>query len=1681
MAERDLIFRAKFIQEEAVRAFESYLKTLGVAIVAFNQKIEKIAKESDKNLKAEVDAVKKAEQAKLDEFIARRLTTRRMAKEQIEEVQKNADREVAITKEAEAAKSRAFFARLEKEQTKQKEATRLANQYTRDEAVARAAAQAGEREGNVTGRGLRLLGGASDRLPNIQGQIDAFKGRATQALSAGLIDQRAMTAALQALENRYESIQQKIKGYNIKLSETGKLTESDAVALRKLGNEMTDFHRIVGQVENKLAETNIQVEKNNQQFSQLFKGAVIGGFALQQIGGFLRINVTQPLIELSKYILDITLKFDTLTELLETRAGKNLDEVGMSLDTVGKVAKLRNFDLESSVTLYSRLFEATRGAISDGIFEKVAKGISQVSNTLEAGEKRSFQGQIQDVLGGGDVANLEKTLSLAPALKSVYDEVKSAADSQGRAISDADALMEAFTRFAKLPALDDLQTKVKNIRVDFELLAERLGRLYKEELAGLADFLSATLIPTINDWLDRLEEAPPAVQNLVIAAGALVAALAPLASIVGLVTVAGFGLASMIKSLLGFFAIWTGVMTETVAATASLGTLLASATAEGTVLGTVLSSVGTAIAGAFSVVGIVIGAIVVAVTALLAAIVYMDLAGIQESLYNLGGEVLALVWSALKAIYDVIIGIVDGIIALAKWLYTFTVVQGFVQLIAIVLSFIVNTLGIILSVVTGLFKLISGIVQFFRDWANLGIVEAAVRFKVVVLEVIKGILKFLPQFVQNWFNIDKAIADAKAQTRGYGEETDKTAKKNANLTNEFKKQVVAVKELTEALRTQAQEREKALQKQEQNFYTGQTSQTNAVTTNNIDRLTRQLSTFDLSNDEQYILAEQTQREINKQRLIAKRFELMTQGQAKLAQYRDKAVNDIRELAIKAREQNKKYLADFLSATSVAIDKPTEREFAQGLVDQLGKADTGEDGFLLIDAVDRKSLIDYLSGVANGLNDEKKLIDDEQRKIIETQSENNKALLDLQEKRRQKQKERGVIIQTGGLEEKKSELERTLKDTEAQIEIIKDLFEKNELTLTEALQQIRDNEAKQLELVTQIADVDLQISNLANANDENKRIEAQKKNALDNKTKRDDIKSKFRKERLDLIKDLIATAKDTNQQARELIDAFQEENDKYIDALIGLAGLGSNDDIAFGQAIKGSKRLSATIEGDLRETLKKIQSFASIAQEGNLFGGLNRLDKFKELPSIISDFNQEINKIKFDDLKGEEIDKLLLQAQKIISFFSDEEFAKGLSDDERASIQVFIKRYLDFIEELKKAKDDLSSKTVKAAQNESDYLLAQKEYQLELLSIEQDRLELRKEKVADNLSVRATEVKSLRDLGGFVAEALTGSRRQIFELEKLALENQRAQAELELAIALERLRIEQEIFILRLQEANKSEEEINKVRKSFERQIELTKQRGQLELENIDLQISRLNQFSGSIGEIFSQAIVGLFDSLLGGKKKNNELYDNEGDIKPIDAAVPEEAADETEKSTDRQLGALGKLKGGLASTAGFIFAFGDAISKLEKITVGAIARMVKEELKALGKKYLVLSLEYAAVALAALVFGKYDTAAKAGLASAAYAVAAGAAYAGAGLLGLIDGDGEQRAQNQANASATSSAANESKIQTLKQQALSVLIRLDIYQDDSTVVKKQIKALNQNTELTNITVNQQQGWTIPQNP
>jgi len=240
----------------------------------------------------------------------------------------------------------------------------------------------GKGQQKTTDRVLELLGTNEAALNTVEGKLRAFKKRVEATVGADLINKRQAEGAVQSLERTVERYIKTLTRLHIKQEEGINLTKADIIAMRQLENEMLDFDKTVNRVEKSLTSANHQIRESSRRLNEFFKGAVVGGFALQQLGAFMTYNVTMPMARMGKQILDTTLKFDTLETLLRERGGRSMEQVGKTIEAVGEAAKLRNLDLDAMVTLYSRLFEATRGAITDQLFEKVSKSLSQVMSTI---------------------------------------------------------------------------------------------------------------------------------------------------------------------------------------------------------------------------------------------------------------------------------------------------------------------------------------------------------------------------------------------------------------------------------------------------------------------------------------------------------------------------------------------------------------------------------------------------------------------------------------------------------------------------------------------------------------------------------------------------------------------------------------------------------------------------------------------------------------------------------------------------------------------------------------------------------------------------------------------------------------------------------------------------------------------------------------------------------------------------------------------------------------------------------------------------------------------------------------------------------------------------------------------------------------------------------------------------
>lgn len=1427
------------------------------------------------------------------------------------------------------------------------------------------------------------------------------------------------------------------KGYfdlSTALNEFGKFAKDVEFRLRKIYENVRQDkadagYGVFGTNKAQVARAEKEIKESQNRVGDGFVNLAIRSYALHQFGNFLNQTVTQPLIRLKDEIIQTTLRFDTLEKLLVERGNRSMKQVGETIDLVGRTAKLRNLDLEMTVTLYSRLFEATRGAIDDKTFETLAKGLSQVMTTIESGEKRAFFGQIQDVLGGGNVANLERTLSLAPALKTVYDEIQATTEV---ALSQQEALMMSFERLAGLPALTDLQTKVKNIRVEFELMAYRIGQIYKDEFEQIVDFITDRVIPAIDNLLDRFQQAPELVQNLIAVLGVAAAIIAP------------------ILSTLGTFVL-----------------LFPSATAESAFVGQITGFL-TKLPSLLN----PITAIIAALVAILAKAFSENAGGFRDALNYLVDILGGTFWNILKGLYDTLTSIVAIFVNFYNLIDSIIPLTTTIGVIATGLAYILATL---ISLVN-LIAIIPTTLRFIADLLSGDIDLAFERFMLNIYKMLDA-LGPIAKLIELVFGVDlkQKIKDAEVEVA----RLDKTTKNLADST-----------ELTK-------EQQDALQLAfEQNK-------------NSIKSLTDAIKAQNDAIDEQILKNRQLAREREAQ---LDRF----MAQSRQASYLD-TVDSADLTSIEGKEKARDALGSFTASVDVSAQAERSQRIQKNLREFLGKQreailnaiqkETTESGEKL-DA-DTKALYlryaEYLKQVIFGNVD---ITDENYQAFIYkrlqeqiTKSKGNEAQLRLlfgfiqnertlfQQVRRGEIKNIQETIKAAEvIGNKKRELQQKIEEAEAEDQKVRQLAPLgiNLTDLEGQIDRLRDARDNYAELAGEVQDLTQFLNTLASyetellkANDRRAKILVEmaeieqeteaKRRAEKDKIEQDrqgnqlQIQAESQKKRNDILKKILGTEITQRQELNKLYQELQGLYQERID-LTRQAGI-QLDPKTFQDF---NKNLDAMFANDVEPKLQRLKRIVEASRDA--FMGTN------EVFAGLSKIGQGIKLIGQNDLSNPTKRKEFLDqaqvVQEILQKYLDT--ATQVGDEQGAAqIQIFIKAYIDLVETLRKGEGVL---TQKLDANLQGLLLRESELerQRQIVELTENELDLTREILNLRKEAGQINVKDLKGLGKQILDVLSGGRLSDYEIEKQIIEQKIAAAKLELEISILRLQIEMEILVAKLRAAGVSEAEIQKVRTQYESLIDKIKEEGELRRILLDEQMKGLEVFSGSFGDVLFQGIAKALSKLLGQEDEPRvTVLDDEGNEQEIEDPLAG-AADSTDDTAD----AVDDLDAKYAKLSKTVGTVAKAILNMNDLSLKSIRNAVAATLDAIAQEALVRALQYAAIAISAAVFGDWGTAGRAAAAAAAWGAVAIAAKLGADFIRTSDEGSSANSSASASRSAGVSAGEydpDRDPAILRQKALSVFIALDIRTDDGIIIKKNIKAINQNTELTNLIANSSEGW------
>lgn len=1441
------------------------------------------------------------------------------------------------------------------------------------------------------------------------------------------------------------------KGYfdlSTALNEFGKFCKDVEFRLKKVYENVNQDKQaagfgVFGTTKADVQKAEKEIKGAQDRVANGFINLAIRSYALHQVGNLLNQAVTQPVLRLGEAVLDTTLKFDTLEQLLTQRAGKSLEEVNTTFDTIGKTAKLRNLDLDTTVTLYSRLFESTRGAIDDKLFEKVAGGLSQVLTTIESSERRAFFGQIQDVLGGGNVANLERTLSLAPALKTVFDEVRAG----NEALTDQQALIESFGRLAALPQLDDLTTKVKNIQVALELLLKTLSKIYKDEIERIVDFLLNKVIPMMDKLLKQFQQAPPLLQNITAVIVALAAALGPILGTLGTLVL---------------------LFPNAVAEAAFVGKITAFLTRLPALLNPI-----TAI-----------------ITALVAILIkaYQENAGWFRDTFQILVDTLSTTFlNVLKAIYETVVNLVSIVVNFYRLLDSIipitetigTLASGLVLIIAQILS-LLNLLAV-LPATLGL----------IADILNGDIEVGFQRFTVSMLKMLDA-LGPLSEFLQWLFgvNLDEKIKEAQQEldrlektTGKYNETTEETEKRQAAIQKALENEINSVTTMTHAIEAQTKAIDAQILKNRQLSEERSQQFAKWMRENRLADQQEFIGSFDLTSPEGRQAARDEQSRYYGMKITGADAEAKARIQREMR---------------KALEMQRETVVEILEKEKGKLDQQTQDlyfQYGDKLRQMLlGPFDITNENVqkMIFDEMDKivtksKGSIPQILNFIKYLQNEKTLINEAYRVQISNTEERTKAEKELADARRKLEKEIQEAQEDEQKREKARPIKREVERIDDRISFLEGQLGKTEefsdnLTdidivegqINDIIQRLKNNDTKRKEKLKELASIEAKSK--ADYDDAISKIDAEsdrRQEALERMST--DAKNKVYDK---ILGGILDRRENVNELLTQLIDMRQRTIDLARDA-----GISATDEVGL-----LNRSLDILFQGLTEDKLSTLQR--TLASTANLLDALT--------PQIAEPLRQAfetINKIGRGDMASPEGRKKLFEQaetlRKILQNFLGSGEGARLTDNQKAQMELFIQHYVKFIDALKQGQDVLEKKVDIGILNKETQLV-QLEIQRQILDGTERELELTREIYEQRKKTGDLQFGGgLKGFGKQLLDIISGGRLSDYEFEKAMLEQKMAAAKMDLEIALLRLEIEKEITLMRLKQSGMSDADLQKVREQYDDLILKTRTQGELNQILIQNQIDSLSYLSGGLGDMLFQAIAKGLEALFGLKDKPKvTVLDDEGkeqEIEDDEEDKDKQKSDAIQDITDKSKeagGWLDKLDTKYKKIGATAYMVGKAIMQMNDLSIKSIRNAIAATLEAIAAEAAAQALKFAAIALSALVFQDYSTAAKAGLAAAKWAAVAVAAKVGAALIGTGDGSSAGNSESSGSSSAgvpSGAYSAERDTQILKQQALSVRIVLDIRTDDGIIVKKTVQALNQNTELTNLTMNQQEGWNFPSAP
>lgn len=1563
-------------------------------------------------------------------------------------------------------------------------------------------------------------------------KLEQFKATVKSALDKDLIDPTRANSILQSLDNKLVSLGTRVQNINHKLEENISWTKGDVLALRSVNAALDNFDTKLHQADRALALTNIRIKEQDKAFKEFFYRIVVGGFALQQMGMLMTNTITRPMVQMGKEVVSAGLEFEQFEKRLEIVAGKSKQEIASIYESVRRVAKEPNITLTETMRLFNNLITISKKPLSTEQLETFGKGYTRALEAVEPSERKSILDLVTDAFSTGEFGqNIKKSLQQAPRLnKAIRDVLGGSIDAESIKKSGLDAtqiLMKAMENLAKQPAADSIQNKIDNIKDAFIIMGKKIFDVYKNQLLAILNWVETKLLPTLDKFTTWLEQTSPAVKVFLAAIVALTAAAGPLIYILGTLGVVSGGLAFLIEAVASGIALMTGNIVAARIATAGLSSLIAAevTAAEGT--GGFLATAGswiTKLIGLLPRLAFLISPIGLWLSAIVALIglAVVKSESLREALGKTGSNLLATVLVPLQAIgalFEAIYSLVSGLGTLLDSIGIVTIVAGILKGLLEIVNII--SFGIITP-----FAILKNALEFIPDLINEGWTSAWIKLQIKMLETMKyllsissiiggivDIVSYLINGTSATAKLDKDIAqltDKKKKLGGtIGDLTRKTlegagafkdyGKEIENVAKEAEETKKFLDALYESLRREEGQLRKNTLAQAQLNLERTGKQAGRIADSAIGDRSDKIDEADLSNPQQRNEARIALAANEETRLIeAKR------------QRNLRIVKALRDLAISEAEVYRANKAGTMYTQQLVADLETYAKEGGDIISVLTSISedverASWDAFFGVSKkwpgkmsdqnpqAYRKELDDATAPfhtIQNLIDTTKQLFIDK----YESEKKGTDEIEDAIEQNKQARKEFIKKIEEAEKEKRKidgqSKLQTKIDSLTSSIVAqnqLGDIILKGADTASDIRTQITTLKNIQIEIRRLnderdklVLDQNL-IGVTPDTNESRKILADHEKTVRDNTTQLD---NDFKQQQGDYLKTVIDRGKHNSDQLRKIIEEYQKQSFMLLDLYIDLAKVGITSDKEF-QATSNEidhkqKEQNLTIRKSLRTALESLEIKLPESKLSNT--------KIHEAQLFVKGFNDAFKQIEGSDYTDTgKLGNFITKGFQLVNFLEQIDTSK-FNDIEKGEIVVAVQSIIDALEKADKIqKDQLKTKTEIQTKN---YEYGKAIYEQEQKTLESKSTELDLEQqLLESKQKRGgilPEIKDVKSFGKAIIAAITGASNATYELEKRILENQKLRADNELKLALFRLEYEKDIMIL---QAQGDKDKIRRINEQYQILEEGLRRESDLQTQILDEKIRGLGKYGTTITEIFTNVLGQAITNVFGGKKQSSDILIEknpnmgipEGGIDTTldDGMISDESVDKTGENVDETLSWLDKLQGGLGATKDVIFALGGALENLNDLSLKGIARALKEELKALGKKATVKALEYAAIAISAAVFGDWSTAGKAALAAASWGTVAVAAYAGAGILGTVDGDS---ASNSASAQSTAAGYDYKKDydasrdnQLLKQKLLSVMIQLDIRTDNGQIIKINQNEINRNTALTTLVANSAGDW------